>query len=181
MRPRTLLATCLLTLSAASALQAQSKLSGWRGEFLDSFTGAEKKYLALAEATPWSKFSWRPAAGVRSVCEVFLHISGAGYLFSTPLGAKTPAGVNLGTIESCPASKDQVLATMRAGFAQMRTAVEATSDADADALVDLFGSKMPKRKLLLITAEHMGEHLGQSIAYARTNGVVPPWSMKSGG
>ena len=165
---------------AASAAAAQAPQAGWRAEFLNSLSGAERKYVALAEATPWDKYSWRPAEGVRSVCEVFLHISGANYMFAGPLGAKTPATVNLETIEKCPASRDQVVSTMKASFAHLRNAVIATADGSADTSAEIFGMKMTRRGLLLFTAEHMGEHLGQSIAYARTNKIVPPWSVRGG-
>jgi len=165
----------------APALVAQAPTAGWRAEFLASFASLEKKFTQLADAMPWEKYSWRPGAGVRSVCEVYLHIAGDNYLLAEPLGPGVPAGVDLKTIETCPASKEQVLATMKASFAHMREAVLATPDDAADATVRLFGRPFTKRGLLLVTAEHAGEHLGQSIAYARTNGVVPPWSVKSGG
>ena len=164
------------TLASAASLGAQAPTSGWRAEYLNSLNGAEKKYVALAEATGWDKYSWRPGDGVRSVCEVYLHIAGANYLFSAPLGAKAPPNVDVQNIEKCPASRDQVVATMKASFAHMRNAVVASADNGADAPVEIFGMKMTKRGLLLMAAEHMGEHLGQSIAYARTNKVVPPWS-----
>jgi hypothetical protein len=118
---------------------------------------------------------------VRSVCEVFLHVAGANYLFSGPLGAAAPAGVDVRNIEKCPAGRDQVVATLRASFAHMRNAVLATGDGDADAPVSIFGMNMTKRGLFLFAAEHLGEHLGQSIAYARSNAVVPPWSARAGG
>ena len=170
----------LVTAIAASSLAAQTPQAGWRAEFLTSLGGAERKYVALAEAMPWDKYAWRPAEGVRSVCEVFLHISGANYMFATPLGAQTPAGVDVRNIERCPASRDQVVSTLKASFAHLRNAVTATPDAQADAGVEIFGMKMTKRGLLLFTAEHMGEHLGQAIAYARVNSIVPPWSVRSG-
>lgn len=178
-------AVALATIALATGIQgsvlaAQAPQSGWRAEFLNSLGGAERKYVALAEATPWEKYSWRPAEGVRSVCEVFLHISGANYMFANPLGAQAPASVDLGNIEKCPANRDQVVSTLKASFAHLRGAVTSTADAQADAPVELFGMKMTKRGLLLFTAEHMGEHLGQSIAYARTNKIVPPWSVRGG-
>ena len=166
----------LASLAGAVSLGAQAPSAGWRAEYLNSLNSAEKKYVALAEAVSWDKYSWRPGEGVRSVCEVYLHIAGANYLFSEPLGAKTPANVDVKNIEKCPASRDQVVATMKASFAHMRNAVVAAADNGADAPVEIFGMKMTKRALLLMAAEHMGEHLGQSIAYARTNKVVPPWS-----
>ena len=178
MRAPLLLAALAL---AASAADAQAPTAGWRAEFLGSVASVERKYVALAEAVPWEKYAWRPAAGVRSVCEVFLHVAGANYLFSAPLGAAAPTSVDVRNIEKCPASRDQVVATLRASFAHMRDAVAATAEGDADAPVTLFGMKMTKRGLFLFAAEHFGEHLGQSIAYARSNAVVPPWSARAGG
>ena len=124
----------LTSLAGAASLGAQAPTSGWRAEYLNSLNGAEKKYVALAEATSWDKFSWRPGEGVRSVCEVYLHIAGANYLFSAPLGAKAPAGVDVQNIEKCPASRDQVVATMKASFAHMRNAVVGTADTGAEPL-----------------------------------------------
>lgn len=180
MRLATVLATAALAMCIdPSVLAAQAPQSGWRAEFLTSLGGAERKYVALAEAMPWEKYSWRPAEGVRSVCQVFLHISGANYLFARPLGAQVPTGADAQALEKeqCPANRDQVVSTLKASFAHMRNAVTSTPEAQADAPVELFGMKMTKRGLLLFGAEHMGEHLGQSIAYARMNGVKPPWSQ----
>lgn len=164
---------------STSGLSAQAPTSGWRAEFLDSFGSLEKKFTALAEATPWDKYNWRPGTDVRSVCEVFMHIAGDNYLLAGPLGAQTPANIDMKAIEKCPANKDVVASTMKASFAHFRDAVTALPDADADVKVKFFGRDVTKRGLLLATAEHAGEHLGQSIAYARMNGIVPPWSRKT--
>ena len=172
----TIIRAAVASVLAASTAAAQAPQAGWRAEFLNSLSGAEKKYVALAEATPWEKYSWRPSEGVRSVCEVFLHIAGANYLFAGPLGAKPPATVDVKNIEKCPAGRDQVVSTMKASFAHLRNADVATPDGSADTQAEIFGMKMTRRGLLLFTAEHMGEHLGQSIAYARMNKIVPPWS-----
>jgi uncharacterized damage-inducible protein DinB len=178
MRRNRSLFTGLLVASAvlAAPLSAQGAVQGWRGEFLHQLGTLEGKYTQLANAFPWDKYSWRPGTGVRSVCEVFLHISGENYFLAQSLGAKTPASVNLNTIETCPASKDAVLATMKASFTNMRNAALNTPDGESDVTVDFFGSKITKRALLMAIAEHAGEHLGQQIAYARVNGIVPPWS-----
>jgi len=50
------------------------------------------------------------------------------------------------------------------------------SDASLEKPVDFFGNKMSTRSILMVLLSHMHEHLGQSIAYARTVGVVPPWT-----
>jgi uncharacterized damage-inducible protein DinB len=180
MRPTSLaLALAAFTLSSSTA-SAQAPTTGWRAEALGSFASLERKLVALAEAMPWEKYAWRPADGVRSVCESYLHVVGANYMFVQPLGAKTPANVDLEKIETCPASKAQVVASIKASFAHLRQAVTSTADADADQRVKLFGMDMTKRGVLLFAAEHAGEALGQSIAYARVNGVVPPWNANGG-
>ncbi len=166
-------ATILL---GGARLAAQAPAVGFRAEFSNIMKEIEGKYTQLATATPWEKFAWRPGKGVRSVCEVFLHISGENYFLAESLGPKTPKDVDLKTIETCPASKEKVIATMKTSFAHMRSAVNATPDKDSDLMVDFFGEKLTKRALLLAIAEHAGEHLGQEIAYARMNGIVPPWS-----
>lgn len=176
----TLTAAALATGIAASTLAAQAPQAGWRAEFLNSLGSGEQKYVALAEAMPWDKYSWRPGEGVRSVCEVFMHMAGANYLFARPLGAEPPASVDLRSMQTCPAGRDQVVAALKASFAHLRNAVTSTPDAQADDSVEIFGMKMTKRGLLLFSAEHMGEHLGQSIAYARVNNIVPPWSARGG-
>lgn len=178
---RPVAAALIVASLAAPALSAQAPQSGWRGEFLGLFGGDEQKYYQLAEAMPWEKYSWRPGAGVRSVCEVYLHIAGANYLFAEQLGVKPPSGVNVQTIETCPAGRDRVLATMRASFAHFKGAVMAMPDGDADKAFELFGMKFTRRSFMMFVMGHTGEHLGQSIAYARSNGVVPPWSARPGG
>lgn len=176
---RLLTALAVSTLAAAS-LGAQAPASGYRAEFLSQWKSVGDKYEQLAEAMPWEKYSWRPAAGVRSVCEVYLHIAGDNYYMAREMGAKVPAGIDLKTIETCPESKDKVLATLKDGFAFYRDAVLAGADADADKTLKVFGMTFTNRGYLLFVMEHAGEHLGQSIAYARTNGIVPPWSRKPG-
>ena len=145
----------LTAVFGASGAAAQAPTSGWRAEFLNSLGGAERKYVALAEATPWATHAWRPGQGVRSVCEVFLHISGANYMFAEPLGAKTPASVDLQNIEKCPAGRDQVVTTLKASFAHLRNAVVSASDASADAPVEIFGMKNDSARAAIV---HGGAH-----------------------
>ena len=164
----------------ARSLAAQAPASGWRAEFLGIFSGDEAKYVQLAEATPWEKYAYRPGAGVRSTCEVFLHIAGANYGFTGNIGTKVPTTVDVKNIEKCPDSKAKVVATLKGSFAHFKSAVVAMPDNVGDEKFKLFGSEMTKRGFLTFMAEHTGEHLGQSIAYARANGIVPPWSAKQG-
>src|SRR5216683_3121969 len=107
----------------APAMASALPTSGYRAEFLEEVTYYEQRYTRLAEAMPAEKYTWRPAEGVRSVGEVFTHITAANYGIARALGTAPPAGLDF----------------------------------------------------IAITG-HFGEHLGQSIAYARMNGVVPPWT-----
>lgn len=177
--------TTLVTPLAALALalplqapQAQAPTKGWRAEFLAVMAAAEEKYVKLAEATPQEKFNWRPAPGVRSVAEVFLHVAGANYGLVGRLGAAPPAGVDLANLEKSTTDKAAIINHMKDGFAAFRAAVVAFPEGEAEKMVPLFGGQqVTARHFLTFIADHNGEHLGQSIAYARTNGIVPPWSM----
>ncbi len=145
----------------------------------------EEKMIALAEAIPEAQFDWRPAEGVRSVAEVITHVAADNYFLPTAAGVAAPAatGIQSGDYASVQAyegrtmSKAEAIAAMRDSFAHLRAAMEKTDDAFLGSTLDLFGSQMSGLYLWVLTTTHLHEHLGQSIAYARSNGVVPPWSQ----
>jgi uncharacterized damage-inducible protein DinB len=170
--PALVLAALVLSTSAA---RAQAPTSGFRAEFLAQQDGVEKELLGLAEATPADKFSWRPAEGVRSVSEVYMHLVGADYLLPSFAGTKVPEGISP-TMEKTVTEKTAVIAEMKKAFAHLRAAIAATPDADLDKPVKYFGRESTVRGLYLTVALHEHEHLGQSIAYSRMNGIVPPWT-----
>jgi uncharacterized damage-inducible protein DinB len=163
----------------ASAATAQAPTKGFRADFLAQQDGVEKELLGLAEATPAEKFSWRPAEGVRSISEVYMHLAGANYLLMSFAGVKPPAGSSASetSMEKTVTEKAAVIAELKKSFAHLRTAVISIPDADLEKPVTYFGRKGTIGSLILVTANHEHEHLGQSIAYARMNGIVPPWSM----
>lgn len=178
MRRATVLAAGLAALTATAmplAAQATGRSTA-ANEFLATFGQVETKFYQLAEAIPFEKYAWRPGPGVRSVCEVFMHVTVDNYLLGKPLGVAMPRETEGPTAEQCRASKAAVVAAMKASFAAINAAAAAMPAADGDAPYTLFGTTMSKRAWLLATAEHAGEHLGQQIAYARMNGIVPPWS-----
>jgi uncharacterized damage-inducible protein DinB len=151
--------------------------ASFRQVFLNRLQDTETKLVSLTEATPQEKLTWRPGEGVRSVSEVFMHIAGSNYFFLTPLGVKPPAGLNMGAEKSVTAQAD-IVAALKKSFAHVRTAVEGMSDADMSKATKMFGQSLTYEGVLFVMANHMHEHFGQSIAYARTNGIVPPWSQK---
>jgi uncharacterized damage-inducible protein DinB len=172
------LAALALATPLRTAQAQQAPMKGWRAEFLAVMAQAEEKYVALAEATPADKLDWRPAPGVRSINEVYLHIAGANYGLVGRLGGSPPMGVDLANIEKMPADKANIVRHLKASFAHFRAAVMAFPEGDAEKMVPLFGGQqVTARHFLTFVADHNGEHLGQSIAYARMNGIKPPWSM----
>jgi uncharacterized damage-inducible protein DinB len=161
----------------AGAPAAADPTSGYRAEFLREFADLESKYVRLAEKMPAEKYTWRPAEGVRSVSEVFLHMAAANFGLSRRLGTPSPAGFQPQGFDKSTTDKAQVIDQLKKSFEHMRGAALKASDADADKTMPWFGgSTITQRGFLVFVVRHAGEHLGQSIAYARMNGVVPPWS-----
>jgi uncharacterized damage-inducible protein DinB len=170
-------ALLLLSLSLLLAGTARLQAAGIQSDVLVSIADIEKKVVALAEAMPEEKYSWRPAEGVRSVSEVFMHIASASYFLTGMIGVPAPGSVKPQEFEKMITKKADVVKTLKDSFAHVTKAVQGVSDADLEKGVNMFGQQRTYQAVLLTLVEHMSEHLGQSIAYARTNGVVPPWSQ----
>ena len=151
-------------------------ISGFRAEFLEEVAYYEQRYTRLAEAMPAEKYAWRPAGGVRSVGEVFTHIAAANYGVARALGTALPAGLDFKAIAGLSADKVKVVQALRDSFEHFRSAVVALNEADADKPQNMFNRNTTLRGSFIVITGHFGEHLGQSIAYARMNGVVPPWT-----
>ncbi|HSU81868.1 MAG TPA: DinB family protein [Thermoanaerobaculia bacterium] len=150
---------------------------GVRGSILFQIDQAREKLIALANAMPADKYGWKPGEGVRSTGEVFNHVAAANYFLPTFWGAKVPAGVNPQTLEKeMSGDKAKTVEVLTKSFDNLREAILAVPDSDLDRKIKLFGQDATVRDAMMVLASHAHEHLGQSIAYARSNGVVPPWS-----
>jgi uncharacterized damage-inducible protein DinB len=161
----------------ASSVAALS--AGFRAEFLEEIAYYEQRYASLAEAMPVEKYSWRPGEGVRSVGEVFTHIIQANYGIARALGTPFPAGLDFKAISAISGDKPKVLQALKDSFTHFRGAILALNDADADKPQKMFNRQTTLRGSFIMITGHFGEHLGQSIAYARVNGVVPPWTEEA--
>lgn len=150
--------------------------SGARAEFLNELKGESDKFIRLAGAVPAEKYSWRPAPEVRSIAEVFLHVAAANYNLPHLIGTPPPEGFQAKGFDKSTTDKAKVIQTLQDSFAHLREAVIKMPDADLEKQLDWFGGKNTERGILLFIMRHLGEQLGQSIAYARMNGVVPPWT-----
>lgn len=182
---RILWAACLLPLMClAIDLSAQVNpykdgtpgVSGYRSEVLAEVTIQEDKFLRLAEAVPADKYTWRPAPDVRSFAEVFLHVAAANYNLYKLVGTPPPAGFDVKGFEKSTTDKAKVMATLKDSFAHARKAITDMPDANLEKSLDWFGGKNTQRGILLFITRHAAEHLGQSIAYVRFIGIVPPWT-----
>lgn len=175
-----LLAAAALPLGAQGA--SPSSATGLRKELIAQLEDAERKLVALAEATPQDKYGWRPSPGVRSVSEVFVHVAGGNLGIPRMAGVQRAPSMTLGRdAEKTMTDKAQVVAALRASFAHVKQAVMDVPDDQMDTAVDLFGQPSTRRGVLVLLATHNHEHLGQAIAYARSIGVVPPWSRGGDG
>lgn len=156
--------------------QATAPTSGPRAEFLEEIAYYEQRYTRLAEAIPAEKYSWRPGEGVRSVGEVYAHIVAANYGVARTLGTAPPVGLDFKAIQDLSGDKPKLIQALKDSFAHFRRAIIALKDQDADKPQKMFNRETTLRGSFIAVTGHFGEHLGQSIAYARMNGVVPPWT-----
>jgi uncharacterized damage-inducible protein DinB len=186
--------TLLLAVALGPILPAQEKISQVRQDLLDPFMGAAGESLALAKAIPEEKYTWRPMEGVRSFGEVFVHMAGSTLLFCSYAGLKPPAGAahDLATIymkrgfempeifasERNIKTKAETIEVMDQAFHLARDLIRQMPDSDLEKRIDFFGQQITERGLLIRLGDHLSQHLGQSIAYARINYIVPPWSQK---
>ena len=170
----TAVATAYFAISASTVLAAGGV--PYRHETVKRLTGIEEKIVGLAEAVPAEKYSWRPMEGVRSIGEVYLHVAQANFRFSTLFGTPSPEGFNFRGYDKSTTNKAEIISKVKDSFAHFRGAIEKLSADDADKTIKAFGEETTMRAVIGSLLEHLSEHLGQSIAYARTNRVVPPWS-----
>jgi uncharacterized damage-inducible protein DinB len=137
----------------------------------------QNQVIQLADAMPQEKYSWRPSEEVRSVSEVFMHIGGGDYFLLSMIGGSMPPDFKP-EMEKSVTQKTEVIAFLKKAFEDAKNFITKIKEEDLDKPVDFFGNKTNERRILMLVLSHNSEHLGQSIAYARMNGVVPPWSKK---
>lgn len=139
------------------------------------------KFMALAEAMPEDDLAWRPMDGVRSVSEVYVHVAADNWYVPALMGWEAPpeTGVTndvetFRSYQERDLGRDEMLAVLDASFDFFLGAME-ESAGELDREVVL-GSPTTVGDIWIRAVVHLHEHLGQSIAYARSNDIVPPWS-----
>lgn len=150
----------------------------FQNETSGSLTYVSAQVMKLAEAIPADKFSYTPKPGVRSVAEVCAHIISANYFFASKLGAKIPEGVNMQTLEKDLKTKEAIGPELKRSYDLIIDAIKNTKDNTLASKVEFpFPGEFTSMSAILIALGHSNEHLGQLIAYARMNGIAPPWSQ----
>jgi len=170
----------VLFLSLAIPASASAQLMG---DMHRDVNDVQKKFTDLAKAIPEPAYSWRPT-GARSVGEVLLHIAADNYMIPVSMGKPAPATTGISatdfktaeTFEKRKLTKDQIIAELDASFKHLHEAMGLTTDANLNENIKFFGQDWSRQRAMLATVTHLHEHLGQMIAYARSNNVAPPWS-----
>jgi uncharacterized damage-inducible protein DinB len=175
----------IAAVGAASALPAGAQAApSVTADLLADLAQVETKMLRLAREIPEDKYSWRPGPGVRSVAEVLMHVAADNYLIPAAIGfTPDPAtGIKGSDYNTAVAFEKRVLnkaatiAELEKAFAFMKKSLGETTPARLPQQVQMFGQSFTTQRAWVIGTTHVHEHLGQLIAYARTNGVKPPWS-----
>jgi uncharacterized damage-inducible protein DinB len=165
----------LFALLSAGTLHAQNQglWEGYDGEW----SHVSRQLIALAEATPPDKFSWRPAPGVRSTSEVYMHIAIANFYLLSVTGAKEPAVST--AMEKTVTAKAGVIDWLKRSLDAVAKARAQLKPGDLQSKVKIDGKVVTVDGMYLRIIVHDNEHMGQLVAYARMNGIVPPWSKPS--
>jgi len=167
--------------------------AAYKSEYLAELQYTSNNVIALAKAMPAEKYGWRPGPGVRSVSEVYVHIAAGNFILLDIIGQKAPEDLygavkasgrerpmalakRNAELEKTVAEKQRVVALLERSLAAVREADEKAGAADLDKTVNFFGRDKTARAVFLRILVHVNEHMGQSVAYARVNGIVPPWS-----
>ena len=179
------LALAFVTLVAAGPTMAQGSASGMRAAYLADFETMQTKFKELAGAMDADSYGWRPMDDVRTVSEVFMLIVAENYVVPSAWGATPPDGITpgFGLFTELPASvtdKADVLAALDTSAAYLLDTVGSLSDVQMGDTIRMFGQEGVLQESLLLVVGDMHEHLGQAIAYARMNEVVPPWTARQG-
>ena len=168
-----------IVLSCISLRAAVDPLEGlWQG-YDGEWGHVSRQLIALAEAIPADKYAWRPGPGVRSVSEVFMHVAIENFSLLSVTGPAMPADLKPDTMEKSVTDKPEVIAWLKRSLDAVKTAHAAATPGGLQRKVKVNNRDATVDGMYLRIIVHANEHMGQLVAYARMNGIVPPWSEKA--
>jgi uncharacterized damage-inducible protein DinB len=150
-----------------------------KGQSLVDLEAVQKKFVDLANAVPADKFTWRPSADSRSFAEVLLHVAGERYGILALMGAAPPEGFDGKTFEKSTTDKARIVAELNKSWEFTQKTINEMRNADFARLLPKLGPQANAGDVVYILVADAHEHLGQVVAYARENGIVPPWTAKA--
>jgi uncharacterized damage-inducible protein DinB len=160
------------------SLNAQRKESTnqFKIDFFKVFDSSSQKIIELADAIPAADYNWRPTEDIRSIKESLMHLAGTHYNLASKLNHPAPEGIEPGDFEESVETKEDAREMLLISIEHVRLAIEKLSDQQLYEGVNFFGGKETRQRVVLQVGEHMAEHLGQLIVYARMKDIAPPWS-----
>lgn len=167
----------VLALGAAGLKgQPEGLWKGYEGEW----GHVSRQLIALAEATPSEKYAWRPAPGVRSAGEVYMHIAISNFWLLSVTGPKIPSDITSSDMEKTVTEKAEIIGYLKRSLEAVKKAHANLKPQDLQRAVKVANRSANVEGMYLRIIVHANEHMGQLIAYARMSGIAPPWT-KSGG
>jgi uncharacterized damage-inducible protein DinB len=179
-----LLAVCFATSAVAPAQTPDATTDhtapsyDMKGQSLQDLGVVQKKFVDLANALPADKLTWRPTADSRSFAEVFLHVSGERYQILHLMGTELPAGFDGKTYEKSTTDRAKLVEELNKSWEYAQKAINGMTNADFAKLLPALGPQANAGDVIYILVADAHEHLGQVVAYARENGIVPPWTVE---
>ena len=161
---------------AAAAVDHTAPSYDMKGQSLVDLENVQHKFVALANALPADKLTWRPSSDSRSFAEVFLHVAGERYGILGLGGATPPEGFDGKTFEKSTTDRAQIVAELNKSWDFTQKTITGMSNADFAKLLPKLGPQANAGDVIYILVADAHEHLGQAVAYARANGIVPPWT-----
>jgi uncharacterized damage-inducible protein DinB len=167
------------TSDAAASVDHTAPSYDMKGQSLADLQAAQKKFVDLANAIPANKLTWRPSADSRSFAEVFLHVSGERYGILGLMGATPPAGFDRKTFEKSTTDRARIVDELNKSWEFAQKTINGMTNADFAKLLPKLGPQANAGDVVYILVADAHEHLGQLVAYARVNGIVPPWTVEA--
>ncbi len=176
---------CVL-LAGPVAMHAQTPASDstapsydMKAQALLDLQAVNKKCVDLAQALPSEKLTWRPAPDTRSFAEVFLHVAAERYGILSMMGATPPAAFKAREFEKSTTERDRIIGDLNDSWEFASRTITGMSNADFAKLLPKLGPQANEGDVVYILVADAHEHLGQLIAYARQNGITPPWTVEA--
>jgi uncharacterized damage-inducible protein DinB len=156
--------------------QENESTNQFKIDFFKVFDSSSGKIIELANVLPSEEYNWRPTENIRSIIESLMHIAGTHYYLASKLNYPIPEGIEPGDFEESVDTKKKALEILSKSIEHIRLAIGNVKDKQLYETVNFFGGKETMQRVILQVGEHIAEHLGQLIVYARMKDITPPWS-----